>query len=713
MRGLLLFLLLLLIAAMLMLTPLFVDDEEPTTPDLTTDDVGEKEEREAPSLATTPGSEAASKRPTAKRTHSRARDAVRSAHKPARVAFTGVVRDAAGKPLRGVDVIAVGMNGSKSFRVNDDGTFSRELVAGRYDLLLQGDGLAQAVQGVLVDGALTEQVFTLVETGTLSITVLRGGEPMPSVDLTATRESMCALPDHSAVTGADGIARLELPPGRYKVMGGGWALGDIDFQILKVDVVAGDEQARTIRIRDTVRFSGTVRGGKDKAPVADALVTLGVRPAGSAGEVFVELRTGSDGTFDREVPRGRPVRFRVEAAGYAPFPSNAGDAHHDLLVGLESLAGEKPVRLDVLLTSGATLVGEIRNAQGRRMPNVDVALKPLEAPDRWVTASTNAKGRFTIAHVPPGHYRVHVTTPGLYSVSKGATEVSIGAANGEQKYALVVWEARQVAGRVVTPGGEGVGGARVWALDELDGFLMDRATGEGTETWTRADGSFVLTDLPTNEQVTLRVSMGLQAAAPVVLPPQGEDGPPQPLKLVLGPAGHIEGLVVDLDTGRPVPGAVIELEPVEPTDGRPGRRLRTGGDGSFQVTDLLPGTWRLTPLKVFGYHEYEARSVKVDRASVKVRFELDPGVVFAGVAVTDDGSPAVGAFVSVQIVENGIGRQGRRGVTTDDQGRFLIPRLDRGKAYVVRASLKGFENLAIKGLSGSLRDMRLTLRRSP
>ena len=169
---------------------------------------------QAPGLATRPFDLSVGERPSARHTRERARSALRAGPAPATVRLAGVVRNRAGEPVRDAEVTAVGLDGTTTWRIGQDGAFQQPLPAGRYALFFEGEGVALVRADVLVDGALAEQEYTLSETGTIVVTVLQDDAPLQGARLELATVGADVELATSGVTGADGSWRVDsLPAG--------------------------------------------------------------------------------------------------------------------------------------------------------------------------------------------------------------------------------------------------------------------------------------------------------------------------------------------------------------------------------------------------------------------------------------------------------------------------------------------------------------------
>jgi protocatechuate 3,4-dioxygenase beta subunit len=195
---------------------------------------------------------------------------------------------------------------------------------------------------------------------------------------------------------------------------------------------------------------------------------------------------------------------------------------------------------------------------------------------------------------------------------------------------LVFTPPTTLTGVVVDEAGNPVADAEVWVSyacivrEKEEGgvsyaYLNGNPTREYFSTRTVADGKFVIQGFPTNASADLAVSK----PGKFLREPEREGISPdnmrcQPglrdVKLVVEPAGSIEGKVVAKETGQPLSGmgllpqstrrvnfGIAEHKPAE-----------SGADGTFRLADLAPGSYQL--LATFGSNqppEWVAETVSV------------------------------------------------------------------------------------------------------
>ncbi len=162
---------------------------------------------------------------------------------------------------------------------------------------------------------------------------------------------------------------------------------------------------------------GIIRGrviNADKAPVARAMVqthasdwtddafTRMLGDAYPTNATTAKVRTKRDGSF--EISGLTPAQYMldIQLRGYTNFSLRdlAVTEGGDLNVG------------DLLLSRGGRVVGTVYDQAGNAMPAARVQLRPLPEPGTFpqtYTAKSGKDGRYTIANVRPGSYRISVS----------------------------------------------------------------------------------------------------------------------------------------------------------------------------------------------------------------------------------------------------------------------------------------------------------------
>jgi hypothetical protein len=227
-----------------------------------------------------------------------------------------------------------------------------------------------------------------------------------------------------------------------------------------------------------------------------------------------------------------------------------------------------------------------------------------------------------------------------------------------------------LTGVVVDQADKPVADAEVWVnyacivRDREEGgvsyaYLNGKPLRDSFSTRTAADGKFVIQGFPTNASADLTVSKpGKSLREPQrdgISPDTMRCQPGQKdVRLVLEPAGGIEGKVVAKDTGRPLAGMSLWPQPTQGGSSGGGERkpAESGADGTFQLADLAPGSYQLQAL--FGTNqlpEWVAERVSVTVESGQTTRDVQVpatrgGFLEVGVLGKIDHQPVAGAGVN-------------------------------------------------------------------
>lgn len=163
-------------------------------------------------------------------------------------------------------------------------------------------------------------------------------------------------------------------------------------------------------------------------------------------------------------------------------------------------------------------------------------------------------------------------------------------------------------GTVLDENNKPVPGAEVWVTDAIIGSeyglaeqantLFGKPARECFSARTGADGRFRIGNFPADGHAGLTV----KTAGKALRPPDGQFVPmrehqsgEEDIQLRVGPAGAVEGKVTVAETGQPLEGVRIKLEPAKPGlyNSEYRETINSGEDGSFRIPDVLPGTYNV------------------------------------------------------------------------------------------------------------------------
>ena len=197
----------------------------------------------------------------------------------------------------------------------------------------------------------------------------------------------------------------------------------------------------------------------------------------------------------------------------------------------------------------------------------------------------------------------------------------------------------------------------------------------------------------TPHRVLLGVALGIVLVSSVDVAAQQRPRPtPQRVDAM---AATIKGLVTTADSGTPVRGAEVRLS----SRGSYNRLITTDGDGSFRLTDLPAGEYRLTVSRtgftslVFGQRrplEAPATIRLAEGETFTANLALTRGGAIHGRVIDQFGDPIAGT--RVQVLRSRMIRGQRRlqamgpGDQTDDTGEFRVYGLPPGDYYVTAST---------------------------
>jgi protocatechuate 3,4-dioxygenase beta subunit len=453
---------------------------------------------------------------------------------------------------------------------------------------------------------------------------------------------------NEAITGPDGIARLNSLPGqraRVDVRCEGFAPARLDelelpaeqdgacaVQLVRggsvrVQALSADGQplpgARIERRPDEERpaFGMLVRGGDD------------TRVADEHGSALFEHLAPGEQSFrlapaSSDVPISRRGGFTLRMDSDAPQADWTAIAVDD--GGAHELALSAPPE--------AVLRGRVLEA-GQPLVGAELRLEEADQPNRpriprfgpAAGATTDGEGRFELRGLTPGK-RVLVVDHRTRAMS---SEQELELREGDNECALDL-DVAIVQGTVRDPQGEPIAGARVRAergggvgnvrmvavmLDSESGPDVVDTDGNAPSGLTDAEGRYELRGLPSG--VALRIAASGRDAQPATSEEfeLDRDEVRRKLDLELAPAGTIELEVVD---GEGKPAGMCMAVATHAEGGEPQRSV-VGPSGRSKLEGLRPGRWTVS-LTRFGPSSGEAAQPQTAEvktgAAAQLKFEL-------------------------------------------------------------------------------------------
>lgn len=218
-------------------------------------------------------------------------------------------------------------------------------------------------------------------------------------------------------------------------------------------------------------------------------------------------------------------------------------------------------------------------------------------PELQQTTLTDSHGAFAVS-ASQNTTLVVVKKPGLATAWK-----TFGNAIPDSTDPIVLTAPATLSGVVVDDNDQPVAGAEVWVAganigNEYDSAsqmneLFGRPARSCFSARTGADGRFRIENFPADGRAGLALNKAGMARHPVGGEFAGERDcqPGGDIKLVVGPAGSVEGKVVVTETGLPLGGVKINLDSAGPGvyDSTYGEAVESRADGTFHIPDVQPG----------------------------------------------------------------------------------------------------------------------------
>lgn len=419
------------------------------------------------------------------------------------------------------------------------------------------DAVPMTVEGRVLDGT------TGVAQGGVEVQFTLPGPEGPRAEVIATSAD-------------DGRFRVEITSGRWDVRAHGAGVWAPPTRLLVESAVG----ATTVHHDVLVERAGVVRGRvvrDDGTVVAAATVSVETTDPTTI--------TALDETLGRSAIAGADGRFELTVPpGEIKLHATADDASEGFAAA--KVASGAEITVDIVIPRAAAIAGVVRDADGAPVggARVHVFGRVLGGgADQQLTATTDASGAYRIATVHPATVTIEAT---LDAASSAPVKLAV-AAGDDVTVDLALGTPIAVSGHVVTSDGEPVAGARVRAV--LQGARTKIPSVE-----TDADGSFEVTVGQAGTYVVSATDNRGKVRSVLDLAADGES-----VELVLQDPGGIRGLVT-LAGGAPAPNATIAVVRFHRQgDDRAAPRSRANArtlgaaDGTFALTELLPGTYDL------------------------------------------------------------------------------------------------------------------------
>ncbi|WP_045119084.1 carboxypeptidase-like regulatory domain-containing protein [Haliangium ochraceum] len=384
------------------------------------------------------------------------------------------------------------------------------------------------------------------------------------------------------VTDTQGQFRITgVPPGSFRVIASHPDYAEGSSDALPVALGQRRDDVRVV-LRAGVVLVGTVENNRGERIIGAALAA---EPAGASAEgaggagvggARVLAVTGTDGRYRLGPVTGR-VRVSVSAAGHGDAERVLSVAEAEAEAAAAGRAPDERVEDFVLTVADAELAGRVRDSSGFAVRGARVritgaagATPALSAEGR--AATTDDAGRFAIAALAPGRYRVEISHPGFPTRTAEAgteegAELSLVFGGGIDGQVRDQHTRAAIAGARVL--GTGPGGAR-----------RELSAGD--------DGGFSLVPVVAGVWTLSASAPGYVPAAPLRVEVAAATEPAQvtvrDVRLDLARGATVAGTVRD-ENGQRVAGARVRAGQAEG---------RSDAEGGFRLSDVPTGDTRIT-----------------------------------------------------------------------------------------------------------------------
>jgi hypothetical protein len=413
-------------------------------------------------------------------------------------------------------------------------------------------------------------------------------------------------------------------------------------------VTAPTETPVVLTLSPRGRISGRVVDS-DSRPVADTMLqALSVKTevfggmAIQGGDV-VEARSHEDGTFVIEGVEPGPVELTASAPEWQ-------DSSRQLQVPV----GKDLEGIELVLHKAALLQGQVLGPDGNSVARAEIGryLPPRPGEIRYEAplAFSDAEGRYRIGALAPGRLSL-AARHGTF----GDAVRDIDLQSGDNTLDFELTGGQTVSGRVVDPSGSPAAEARV--------SLRSNSWAAGPpDVMSEPDGSFHFKGIsPGTYHLEARKEGAGRSRQPV--PVTVAEAPLDGVVLELTPTGTIHGRILGLN--------VDELAQVQVSAGWGAGISTVIYDGSYRITDLAPGDWRVVAEIPRTGRRTEGEVTLEPEADAELDLDFEGGLTLRG-SVRKDGRALAGATITLN------GGTMPSSTETGPEGRFELRGLIAG-----------------------------------
>lgn len=449
-------------------------------------------------------------------------------------------------------------------------------------------------------------------------------------------------------------------------------------------------RAQNEKAINTKTLSGIVRDVRGKAVAGARVQAL---PSYRNGEEPREtVISAADGTFafSSKVKTGNDVFVDAGARGLAHATSY--DTHEEPGLMVLTVAPAARTKLRFVDAKNQPVVG-LRVSLRRAGPSPNLWANVPKQILRSMKATTNARGEANFGPLPANfvaQFELDSQQAKTRKLSPIGIDDLVSLSAPQTNVTLRLLPTVSLVGRVTLTDGKGARGAQV----SLDRISAARARGEGGSAWenetasikTDANGNYRLSDLrPGNYSIWVAPAKGSAAIAPYLSRKTALTAPLNRVNFALPRGAVIQGVVTSLQTGKPVKGQTMGIENAHGgdyaiTDARGYFRFRTVAGAQrlyVHANDInSPPPGYALPAK----SEFKFDINNGQKREFTIALPLAPIIKpIRGVVLNPDGKSASNATVWYRTLE--WSDHYLKKVTTDEQGRFVIPPKTTSKPF--------------------------------
>jgi protocatechuate 3,4-dioxygenase beta subunit len=620
------------------------------------------------------------------------------------IALGGLVRDSAGQPIAGAQVL--GIDPGSGARPMDavsgsDGRFRLEGLAADRALMLNvtADGYAPVQKNVTPPA---EDVAVVMKSaGTIRGRVEDADTKKPVTDFTIGRTApqgggffniqvMMGRGGDRAFQSDDGSFELpDVPPGKWTVRA--TAAGYKPGTIAAVEVPeGGTREGVVIPIKRGGTLAGRVVDPRGSAvPNANVSWSSAGGGGGAMAGAFARMGGGAANTSTTTDADGK---FSFDSVPDGKVMLSA--SHPDYLDVTREVDPAKDSPLDLALGTGGTISGSVVGQDGRTpIPGAQISLD--EEGDARVGTSDSTRsdgaGNFLFEHLQAGRYKLTAQ-----SNTGKATATEVALADGQAVNSVLL---QMATGTLVNGTVSGL------PANLLSGVRINASGNNyGDSTVTDDAGKFSLRDVPSGA-IRFNANTGALAGRSTSVSAEIPDGSPQfSVEIVFQGASRLAGRVTRADA--PLSGLFVNANPMGAGTGGSNRATaQTDENGAYALEGLNDGEYAVS-LGGQGVSYRKSFTVSGDTPG---DIALPPIQLRGTVTETGSGEPLDNVTVQAQL-QSPSGPTGGRSFTmktavSDSTGAYTIDDVDSG-SYQVTARRSQYQaktqTLAVGGDSTSL-----------